>query len=198
MLTLALVLAACDADCDDPARINGDYAALHTLLNVSGTAADGADTGDTAEADAKAEAVASGYDEVSYALFANGWSHWSLTRVTATGEVNISMIDARERMGDPGTVDGQTFSWTGALTEAADNCNAYDLAMQGQFTTSAGTIHNFQYTSALTWQGTGLAGTFTYADAFTHADGSEGGSIDGATGEVVLVLQAGDTFDTGF
>lgn len=198
MLSLALVLVACDADCDDPARINGDYAALHTLLNVSGTATGGDDSGDdTAEATAKSEAIVAGYDEVSYALFANGWSHWALTRVTATGEVNVSMSDARERMGDPGVVDGQTFSWTGSLNEAADNCNAFDLTMQGQFTTSSGTIHNFQYTSALTWQGDGLAGTFTYADAYTHSDGTAGGSIDGATGEVLLVLQ-GAEFDTGF
>lgn len=197
MLLFALALVACDADCDDPARINGTYAAFHTLLNVQGTPAEGDSGGDTAEADAKAAATAEGYDDLSYSLFANGWSRWALTWAPATGSLNISMTDARERMGDPGVVDGQTFSWSGALTESADNCNAFDLALQGQFTTSSGTIHNFQYTSALSWQGEGMAGTFTYADGYTATDGSAG-AIDGATGEVILVLQTDDAFDTGF
>ena len=196
MSILVLALIACDADCEDPARINGTYAAFHVMQNVSGVAPEGG--GDTAEADAKARSTVEGYDDgLAYSLFTNGWSRWAVTWAQATGSVNITMMDGRERMGDPAAVDGQAFTWDGQLTEASDNCNALALVGQGQFTSSAGTIHNFKYTSDLSWQGDAIAGTFTYSEGYSSADG-DAGAIEGAAGEVVLVLQSGAEFDTGF
>ncbi len=200
MMSVVLLLVGCDADCDDPARINGTYAAFHALFNASGTTSDGDDTGDTGDTDTTAKAgpaVVEGYDDVSYALFANGWSQWGLTWAESTGSLKVAAADARERMGDPGLVDGQTFTWQGQLTQGGTNCNAFDLVMNGVYTTSAGTSHTFDYTSSLTWQGDALAGTFTYADTFSGADGASG-SITAATGEVSLVAQPDDAFDTGF
>jgi hypothetical protein len=43
---LGLAAVACDADCDDPGRISGNYAVFHDVLNVKGTPSTGGDTGD--------------------------------------------------------------------------------------------------------------------------------------------------------
>ena len=202
MMSVVLLLVGCDADCDDPARINGTYAAFHAMFNATGEGSDGVtgDTGDTGDTDTTAKAgpaVVEGYDDLSYALFANGWSQWALTWAESTGSLKVAAADARERMGDPALVDGQTFTWSGQLTQDGTNCNAFDLVMRGIYTTSSGTTHDFDYTSSLTWQGEALSGTFTYADTFSGAGGTSG-SITAATGEVSLVGQPSGQFDTGF
>jgi len=197
MLALALLLPACDTDCSDPGRINSTYAAFHTVLNVAGSGVpadtgDGGDTGDTGDDAAKTEddggqARATAYDSITYDVFVNGWSNWKITWAEGTGKLNVTAADAKERMGDPGDVTGQTFTWSGDLTAAEDNCNAFDLTVKdGQFTTSDETAHIFSYTAALVWQGEGMAGTYTYSDTFTSDEG--GGSLTNARGEVILVV----------
>lgn len=205
MFLFALVFSGCDADCDDPARINGSYAAFHAILNIQGEANE-SDTApeDTAGADASKvaaadedSAAASGYAALSYSIFANGWSRWNLTRSASTGKLKITAFDARERMGDPGLVDGQPFIWSGDLVEHADNCNIFDVSVRGEQVTSRGTTHSFVYEATMSWQGTGLAGVYTYADTFVGEDGSIG-AMANARGEVILVKQASGGFDTGF
>lgn len=200
MLALALVLTACDTDCNDPGRLNGTYAAFHTVLNVSGNTDTGesADTGDDA---AKAEganlqATATEYDDLTYAVFVNGWSKWELTWASSTGLLKAATTDAKERMGDPGEVTNLQATWSGELVEAEDNCNLFDLTLRGQFVTSQETEHLFRYASSLVWQGEGLAGTYEYSDTFSGPTTS--GGLTNARGEVVLVAQPTSGFDTGF
>ncbi|GDX82038.1 hypothetical protein LBMAG42_38490 [Deltaproteobacteria bacterium] len=190
MLLLALLLPGCDADCDDPTRINGSYAAFHDILNMGAPE----DAGKAAAGDA---GTAEGYDDVSYAVFANGWSRWDLTWAASTGKLKITAFDSKERMGDPGLVNGQSFTWSGDLVEHPDNCNNFDLAVRGELVTSMGTTHNFKYDATLAWQGSGLAGTYTYTDGFTGEDGSAG-ALTNAKGDVFLVEQGSEGFDTGF
>lgn len=200
MLFLVFALQACDPDCDDPARLNGGYAVFHDVLNASGTPAEGdtgeGDTGTDAAKDAGGATVA-GYDGYTYSVFANGWSHWTLTWSSATGKLKINAADAKERMGDPGEIDGQAFTWSGDLVEQEGNCNAFDLTLRGDYTTSDEAVHSFEYTADLAWQGEGLAGTFTYTDGFSGPGGASG-SITGAKGDVFFVEQPADSFDTGF
>ncbi len=205
MLLFALLFAGCDADCDDPTRINASYAAFHDILNIKG-AADESDTapedtagGETSETVVAEEdqATASGYDALSYSIFANGWSRWDLTLSASTGKLKITAFDARERMGDPGAVDGQPFTWSGDLVEHADNCNIFDVSVRGDNVTSQGTTHSFVYAATMSWQGSGLAGVYTYSDTYAGEDGSIG-ALANARGEVILVEQASGGFDTGF
>lgn len=193
MLVFALLLTACDADCDDPARINGTYAVFHDVLNASGDAA--ADSGDAAKA--AGSATVDGYDGYTYPVLVNGWSRWDITWSKATGKLKINATDAKEAMGDPGAVDGQAFTWSGDLTPQEDNCNAFDLTAAGQYTSSDDAAHSFEYSATLSWRGDGLAGTYTYSDGFTTTDGGAG-TISKGRGDVFLVAQTGDTFDTGF
>lgn len=200
MILFALLVQACDADCDDPARLNGSYAVFHDVLNATGDAPTGDTGGGDTAADAAKDAggaTASGYDGYTYAVFANGWSHWNLTWSQSTGKLKIAASDAKERMGDPAEVDGQAFTWSGDLVEQDGNCNAFDLTLTGQYTSSDEAVHSFEYQAELSWKGTGLAGTYTYTDGFTTPGGAAG-SISNAKGDVIFVAQTGDSFDTGF
>lgn len=193
MLGLILLLAACDADCENPARLNGTYAGFHTILNLSG---ESDDTGeDATKAEGAAGATAAEYDDLSYSVFVNGWSRWDLTWASSSGQIKAKVSDAKERMGDPGEVSGTVSTWSGDLTESEENCNAFDLRLRGQFTTPQGTEHLFAYTADLVWQGDGLAGTFLYSDSYSGEDGS--GALGNARGEVIFVAQPAGTFDTG-
>ncbi len=187
MIALLIALVACDADCNKPTRVNGTYAVFHDVLNMSSES--------TAKA---ANATVEGYDDVSYSALVNGWWRWDLTYEAASDSVNITAIDVRERMGDPAAVDGQSVTWTGSFTAHEDNCNAFDMKLNGTWTSSQDTIHSFKYDSVVTWSGDGFAGEYTYSDTYTVGDGVESeGGITGASGDVIAVLQ-GEGFDTGF
>lgn len=202
MLALSLLFAACDADCENSGRLNGSYAVLHTALNVVGEPGDTGDTGtDTGEDAGKATGgklvgTPTEYDDVSYAVFVNGWSRWELTWAASSGQLKAKVRDAKERMGDPGEVSGLESTWSGELTAADDNCNAFQLKLRGQFTTPQETEHLFTYTADVVWQGDGLAGTFQYSDTFSGP--TVAGGLANAQGEVVFVAQPAGGFDTGF
>ena len=194
MLLLLAMFGACDADCDNPGRVNGSYAVFHDVLNVGDSATE--DSG-TAKAEG-GKAVADNYDSVSYSTFINGWTHWDLTWSSGTGKVAIIANDAKERMGDPGAVIGDTFTWTGSLAATEDNCNTFDLSVKGTWSTSLDTDHSFKYDAQLTWTGDGMGGTYTYSDTYTQGDNLDPvGGITNAKGEAFFVAQ-GDGFDTGF
>ncbi|MBM4368631.1 MAG: hypothetical protein FJ102_20630 [Deltaproteobacteria bacterium] len=187
MIALLIALVACDADCNKPNRVNGTYAVFHDVLNMS---TDGA-----AKA---ASATVEGYDDVSYSALVNGWWRWDLTYEAASDSVNITAIDVRERMGDPAEVDGQSVTWTGSFVAHEDNCNSFDMKLNGTWTSSQDTIHAFKYESTVSWSGDGFAGDYTYSDTYTVGDGVESeGGITGASGDVIAVLQV-EGFDTGF
>jgi hypothetical protein len=197
MLALALLLAGCDADCSDPARLNGTYAAFHTVLNAEGEPAEAEDTADAGKAaGGGGSATATDYEELTYAVFVNGWSKWELTWAASTGQLKVATVDAKERMGDPGEVTGEKFTWSGKLVEAEDNCNRFDLTVKGQFSTSESTDHLFTYSADLVWEGSGFAGTYAYSDSYSGPTSS--GGLSNARGEVVLVAQPEGSFDTGF
>ncbi len=187
MIALLLSLVACDADCGKPTRVNGTYAVFHDVLNMSSSATE------------KANATVEGYDDVSYSALVNGWWRWDLTYEASADSVNITAIDVRERMGDPALVDGQSVTWKGGFVQHDDNCNAFDLSLQGTWTSSSDTIHSFKYEAGVVWSGDGFAGTYTYSDTYTVGDGVDSaGGLSGAAGDVIAVMQQGDGFDTGF
>jgi hypothetical protein len=212
LFSLLAALGGCDADCEDPGRINGDYAVFHDVLNVQGSSGNsggddsgggsGGDSGDTATASAKGaggNAVVDGYDGLSYSAPINGWTQWDMTWSPSTNKLAITASDAKEVMGDPGDALTTTFAWNGTLTPSEDNCNAFAMTVNGAWVTSQATTHNFNYKADLLWTGEGLSGTYTYSDSYVIGDNpNPSGGITNATGEAVFVLQTDGKFDTGF
>lgn len=182
MLLIAL-LTGCDADCENSSRISGDYAMWHTVLNVGEEGA--AEVDDTYP---------------SYEMFINGWSRWDLTWLAGSSTMNVEIRDVAERAGTEQAA-GVAQTYNGTLGAAKENCNLFEMGASGEFTAAGGTIHTFTYTSAVVFQGDGFSGSFTYEDSYSGFDSAGAaisGGLTGATGEVIGVLQAADTFDTGF
>lgn len=195
MTLLIALFAGCDADCDNLGRVDGTYAVFHDVLNVGEANAAEGDGAGKAEG---GKAVTDNYDEVSYSTLINGWSRWNLKWSPGTGKVTILASDAMERMGDPGQNDGQSFTWTGSMSQREGNCNIFDLSVAGLWSTSLETHHTFTYESELVWTSEGLGGTYTYSDTFTEGDNLDpAGGITKAQGEAFFVAQ-GEEFDTGF
>lgn len=179
MLPLLLALiAGCDSDCEDASRLNGEYAMWHSVLNAN---QEGGATMDEAYP--------------SYEVFVNGWSRWDLTWSASGGTFAAAISDVAELQSGGEATTPVTYD--GTLTSRDDNCNAFDLALTGQFEAASGTTHDFAYTAELVYYGDDVAGHFTYEDTWSGADGASG-ALTGAAGDVYGVLQTDGAFDTGF
>ncbi len=186
ILALVAPLAAgCGSDCADATRVNGTYAMWHSITNLA--------------ADEGGASVNADYP--SYQVFANGWSKWKLTYQSADGTLNADITDVAEVQGDFNEGGALAQSYAGTLTSAEDNCNVFALHLEGDFETSADTVHTFVYDATLVYLGDHLNGTHAYSDTYVSSlDGSTNtGGLTGAEGDANGTLQVeGGGFDTGF
>lgn len=185
---LALLLAAlvgCDSDCEDPSRIKGEYAMWHTVLNAN-------------QADGGGATMDENYP--SYDVFVNGWSRWTLNWAEAGGQVTTTILDVAEVQSDE-SAEATEAELSGTLTSQDDNCNVFDLGLNGTYDTTADTTHTFEYVASFVFYGDHIAGDFTYTDTWEGVD-SDGnpvaGGLTGATGDLYGTLQTDGSFDTGF
>lgn len=181
MPTLLIALfAGCDAECKDPTRLNDmTWAMWHVALDASGESS-----------------VDSNYP--TYQVFSNGWSKWDLAWAQNGADVNVEITDAKERQGDLNdAIVPTTQSFTGQLLASEENCNALTLELEGDFETTSGTVHTFQYAADLVFTGEHLNGRYTYSDSYA----GEGvtGQMSEVHGDVWGTAEdGGGDFDTGF
>lgn len=171
-------LVGCASECDDRARVDGTWAVWHVLTNAAPQG--GAATRDPAWP--------------AYEALVNGWTRWDMAW-SEVGVVTLQITDAAERQGELTDSAPTVQSYTGQLADGEDNCNRLALSFAGDWDTPSGETLTFTYAADLTFVGEGLNGTFRYDDTMAST-GAAG--LSGATGEVTAVLQAPDTFDTGF
>jgi hypothetical protein len=179
MLTLTIaLLAGCDADCDDTTRLNQTWAMWHAPLDATG--------GITADE-----------NYPTYQVFSNGWSKWKIAWSQDAANVDVEITDAAERQGNLNTGAPAAQKFSGQLLASEDNCNALVLDLTGEFETTSGTRHAFDYTANLVYYGEHLAGTYTYSDTWTSEDTS--GAMSEIHGDVRGTAEDADAgFDTGF
>lgn len=150
----ALALTGCDPDCSSPSRIDGEWSVLAQSTDdawrISGFGSDE----DAAERAAQAQLLSQ--------LMVNGERQWTLKYVPGSDTYNLS-------------IDGQRFE--AEAEPAPDHCNQLALQVEGSWEGEAGSAHEFTLKGDLLWTGDRLAGTFSYADAWTW---------EGRTGEVRL------------
>ncbi len=163
-----LFTAGCDADCGNPARLDGTYTVTANTINddwsVSGFTED--------EGDEEVQHL--------YGVFANGSSTWQLKHIPADDGFRV-------------TIDGQQFAASYTPTDA--NCNRFELALSGAWTNpNNGATHQFSWVGDLVWTGDALGGDFTYEDEW-GLDGRTG-SVAIPSGEVKGTLGGGGA-DTG-
>ncbi len=165
--------AGCDADCGNPARLDGSYRVHENTTSVDGWTVTGFDEDQTDE-----------QTTLLYGVFANGLSTWDLKYVPADKGFRV-------------TVDGQQYD--ASYTPAQDNCNRFDLAFEGLWTNPEnGATHQFTWDGQLVWTGDELGGSFVYEDAW-GLDGSTG-TVTIPDGEIRATLKAGaaaSSDDTG-
>ena len=163
----SLVLTGCDADCGDPARIDGLYTVQSNVVSE--------------------DWVVTGYAEddfedrtnLLYGIFANGSSTWRVRSQPSAGGYQF-------------VIDGQQFD--AQATPSAENCNVLDVQMQGAWSNPEnGAVHQFDWQGELVWTGDELGGSFSYEDEWGLDDTN--GTISIPRGEIRATLSGGD--DTG-
>jgi hypothetical protein len=158
-LCLLPLLTACQTDCDDFGRFDGDWVAWSH--DSSGEAAVTGYDGDELE---EAQAIAA-------ATFANGGRTWTLQYVPNSEALRVKL-------------DGQ--AWDGKFTPEPDNCNIFALTFGGEYGSDRGSVHSFEWSGQLTFLGDQLNGTFSYADSWILEDRS--GTLNIPAGEVEMTL----------
>ena len=165
-LGISLLTTACDAECEEPGRIDGTYAVFSNAATDDWTI-----TGLSEDQDEEQM-------EILGALFANGWSIWSLNYIP--GKTNFQL-----------ELDGQPFT---ANYEQEDlSCNSFTLSFSGNYASDAGSIHTFSWEGDLNYFGSHLGGTYSYTDSWTH-------TADGLSGTITIIdgeMRANEADDTG-
>ena len=162
VLFAALALAGCNNECDDPTRIEGQWA-----MFGNATSTDWQVTGFT-----EAEREAGDEAKLLNNVFANGWSTWDIRYTPGRDSYAID-------------IDGQTFEAKHSASE--QSCNRIDLELAGIFVSDGGSIHDFAMEVEVVWTGDEMAGSWAYADTWT-LDGRNGainipaGELHGSTG----------------
>jgi hypothetical protein len=162
------LLAACDSECDDPKRIDGQWAVF-----ANATSSDWQVTGFTEEERAAGDQAA-----LLDNIFPNGWSTW-----------DIRYTPGRDRYAIE--IDGQNFE--ADHTPDATSCNRIQLTMAGLYQAPEGSTHEFDMDAEVVWTGDELVGSFAYADAWTTDE--KDGVVRIPAGELRATLGAAP--DTG-
>jgi len=147
------ILGGCDADCDDPTRLESRYSVFSNVTDDSWTLT-GMEGADDAERRALLES-----------LFVNGWSEWIFEYVPGDGSFQVY-------------IDGHPYP--AEYQQSADNCNAFSLGISGTYTTEIDTAHDFIWNGSMAYFGSHLGGSFIYRDDWTSLDRSGSTKISAA------------------
>ena len=173
-LCIGLLSAGCDAECDEPGRIDGHYA---TFSNAATD--DWEITGLSVDQDDEQMALLG-------AIFANGWSEWELNYIP--GNTNFQL-----------DLDGQPYTATYVQDETT--CNSFTLSFSGTYTTDINSVHQFSWEGEMSYLGTHLGGTFSYTATYTRTIlGEDGESSTQLNGTITILdgeIRASDHDDTG-
>ena len=162
------LLAACDSECDDPTRIDGQWAVF-----ANATSSDWQVTGFT-----EAERTAGDQAELLSHVFPNGWSTWDIRYTPGRDRYSVE-------------IDGQSFE----ATHSADkqSCNRIQLDLAGIYQAPEGSTHEFDMSTELVWTGDVLVGSYAYAGSWALDD--KNGDVRIPAGE--LRATQGSAPDTG-
>jgi hypothetical protein len=166
--TASLLAIGCDADCGNPARLDGRYQVESNTVND-----DWSVTGfDEGERDAEVAHL--------HGVFANGPATWNLKHVPADDGFRV-------------TIDGQQY--TATYTPSDANCNSFELSMSGAWSNPEdGATHQFTWVGDLVWTGDELGGTFEYRDEWGF-DGRTG-TVEIPSGEMRATIGGANTAST--
>ncbi len=148
LCALLPALAGCDSECDDPARIDGQWAVF-----ANATGEDWQVTGFTEDERTAGEEAA-----LLDNIFMNGASTW-----------DIRYTPGRDRYAID--IDGQSFEAEHAAD--AESCNRIALTLGGIYTSAGGSTHDFDVDAEIVWTGDAFVGSYAYADTWTF-DGRDG------------------------
>ena len=153
-LLLSVFAGGCNPDCQDPGRINGEYAVFSNATSEAWTST-------STLTDLEDQSALLG------GLFANGDSAWTLQYVPSSSSYAV-IIDDQRFVGEPTSSEG--------------SCNLVQLDLGGVYTSAVGSVHTFTWSGELLWSGERLDGTFSYADTWTWEDDS--GAVDIPDGQL--------------
>jgi hypothetical protein len=173
-LCICTLNAGCDAECDEPGRIDGHYA---TFSNAATD--DWSITGLSADQEDEQMALLD-------AIFANGWSEWELKYIP--GNTNFQL-----------ELDGQPY--TASYEQDEVTCNSFTLSFSGTYTTEINSVHQFSWEGDMSYFGTHLGGIYSYIDTYTQTileeDGETSTQLSGAITILDGEVRASDHDDTG-
>lgn len=109
------------------------------------------------------------YDDTIF----NGGSEWTVKWVPGASSFQLA-------------INGQPF--TGTYSESETSCNTFDMVVEGDYPTEAGSTHALVWEGQLTWFGDELAGSFSYQDTWENETTDGSGSINVPEGNFAGVL----------
>jgi hypothetical protein len=136
-----LLASGCDAECDEPGRIDGEYAAF------SNAATDGWSITGFSDDETDEQIV------LLDGIFANGWSEWELKYIPGKTDFQLEL-------------DGQPY--TADYVQNETTCNSFLLSFSGSYTTDVNSLHEFSWEGDLSYFGSHLGGTYSYTDSWTQ------------------------------
>ena len=176
-LTLVPFQLGCNSECEDPGRIDGDYAVFSNTASDDWTI-----TGFSVEQEEEQTALLN-------SVFANGRSEWDLKYIPGNTSFQLSLND-------------QPF--TALYTQDTESCNSFLLKFSGTYTTDIDSIHQFSWEGELSYFGAKLGGTFSYRDDWTQTiqedDGNGGTQNVPLNGTLTIIdgeFNASSKQDTG-